>query len=91
LRQKAQPLSVEQIRSPAVQKFIDDMIETMHEYDGAGLAGNQVHEPVQIAVIEVEANPRYPEAASREMACAVCTMASSTMLPGNASRSRART
>jgi len=40
LRQKAQPLSVEQIRSPAVQKFIDDMIDTMHEYDGAGLAGN---------------------------------------------------
>src|ERR1044071_2079489 len=62
LRQKAQPLSVEQIRSPQVQRFIDDMIETMHEYDGAGLASNQVHELVQVAVIEVEANPRYPEA-----------------------------
>ena len=64
LRVKAQPLPVEQIRTPAVQRFIDDMVDTMHEYDGAGLAGNQVHEPVQIAVIEVETNPRYPEAPS---------------------------
>src|SRR5215475_15312106 len=62
LRQKAQPVPVDKIRTPVVQKFIDDMIDTMHEYDGAGLAGNQVHEPIQIAVIEVEANPRYPDA-----------------------------
>src|SRR4029077_3872788 len=64
LRMKAQPLPVEQIRTPAVQRFIDDMIDTMHEDDGAGLAGNQVHELVQIAVIEVESNPRYPDAIS---------------------------
>jgi peptide deformylase len=64
LRMKAQPLPVEKIRSEAVQRLIDDMIDTMHEYDGAGLAGNQVHEPLQICVIEVEANPRYPEAPS---------------------------
>src|SRR5215510_5550535 len=62
LRQKAQPVPVDKIRTPVVQRFIDDMIDTMHEYDGAGLAGNQVHEPVQIAVIEVESNPRYPDA-----------------------------
>ena len=64
LRMKAQPLPVELIQTPAVQRLIDDMIDTMHEYDGAGLAGNQVHELVQIAVIEVEANPRYPDAVS---------------------------
>src|SRR5688572_24527057 len=64
LRIEAQPVPVEKIRSEAVQRLIDDMIDTMHEYDGAGLAGNQVHEPVQIAVIEVEANPRYPDAVS---------------------------
>jgi peptide deformylase len=34
----------------------------MREYDGAGLAANQVHELVQVAVIEVGANPRYPDA-----------------------------
>lgn len=50
------------IRSADVQRFIDDMVETMREYSGAGLAANQVHTPVQIAVIEVTANPRYPDA-----------------------------
>jgi peptide deformylase len=64
LRVEAHPVTVEAIRSPGVQQLIDDMIETMHEYDGAGLAGNQVHAPVQIAVIEVDANPRYPDAAA---------------------------
>ena len=62
LRQPAQPLSVDEIRSADTQRLIDDMIETMREYDGAGLAANQVHTPLQIAVIEVQTNPRYPEA-----------------------------
>jgi peptide deformylase len=64
LREKARPVPVGEIRSAGVQGFIDDMVETMREYDGAGLAANQVHTPVQIAVIEVESNPRYPEAAA---------------------------
>jgi peptide deformylase len=62
LREIAQPVPVEMIRSADVQRFIDDMVETMREYSGAGLAANQVHTPVQIAVIEVTANPRYPDA-----------------------------
>jgi peptide deformylase len=64
LRQKAQPVPVDGIRSAGVQRLIDDMVETMREYDGAGLAANQVHTLLQIAVIEVEANPRYPDAAA---------------------------
>jgi peptide deformylase len=64
LRTQAHPVPADQIRTASVQRLIDDMIETMHEYDGAGLAGNQVHELAQIAVIEVEANPRYPDAVS---------------------------
>jgi peptide deformylase len=62
LRQTARPLTLEQIRFEATQRLIDDMIETMREYDGAGLAANQVHTLAQIAVIEVQANPRYPDA-----------------------------
>src|SRR5256714_11156061 len=62
LRQIAQPVPIEMIRSADVQRFIDDMVETMREYNGAGLAANQVHTPIQIAVIEVAANPRYPDA-----------------------------
>jgi peptide deformylase len=62
LRQTARPLSLDEIRSEQTQRFIDDMIETMREYDGAGLAANQVHTLAQIAVVEVQGNPRYPEA-----------------------------
>jgi peptide deformylase len=61
LRQRAAPVPVDEIRSPGVQRFIDDMIETMREYDGAGLAANQVHALRRIAVIEVQSNPRYPD------------------------------
>jgi peptide deformylase len=62
LRRVAEPLPLTEIRSAAVQRFIDDLIETMVEYDGAGLAAPQVHVSQQIVVFQVEANPRYPEA-----------------------------
>ena len=62
LRQVARPVPAAAISAPDVQRLIDDMIETMREYDGAGLAAPQVHALLQIAVIEVAANPRYPDA-----------------------------
>ena len=43
-----------------MQTLIDDMIDTMHAANGAGIAANQVHEAVRVAVIEVDHNPRYP-------------------------------
>jgi len=61
LRKVAEPLPRDEIASAACQKFIDDMIATMKEYDGVGLAADQVYESKQIAVIEVAANPRYPD------------------------------
>jgi peptide deformylase len=62
LRQKAEAIPLDEIRAPETQRLIDDMIETMHEHDGAGLAANQVHTPKRVAVIEVRAHPRYPDA-----------------------------
>lgn len=62
LREVARPVPPERIRSAEIQRFIDDMVETMREYDGAGLAAPQVHTLLQIAVIEVAGNPRYPDA-----------------------------
>jgi peptide deformylase len=62
LRRVARPLSVEELRSPAIQTLIDDMIDTMHDADGAGLAAPQVYESVQLCVIEIQKNPRYPDA-----------------------------
>lgn len=61
LRQPARELSVEELRTERWQTFIDDLVETMHDADGAGLAANQVFEPVRICAIHVRApNPRYP-------------------------------
>lgn len=60
LRQHAQELSPEELGSAATQGFIDDLIETMRDARGAGLAAPQVHRSVRICVLEVQDNPRYP-------------------------------
>lgn len=60
LRQRAREVTREELASPAMQQFIDDLIETMRDADGAGLAAIQVYEPIRIAAIEVRNNPRYP-------------------------------
>ena len=60
LRQVARPLTVEELATPQIQSFIDDLIDTMREAAGAGLAAIQVYEPIRICVIEVDDNPRYP-------------------------------
>jgi peptide deformylase len=62
LRQIAAPVSPEAIGSPEIQRLIDDMLETMEEYDGAGLAAPQVHESRRIVIYGVRSNPRYPNA-----------------------------
>lgn len=62
LRQVAHPLTADELREPRWQRFIDDLVETMHDADGAGLAAIQVYEPVRICAIEIKPNnPRYPE------------------------------
>ncbi|MBC8072078.1 MAG: peptide deformylase [Deltaproteobacteria bacterium] len=60
LRQRARELDRDQLRSPEVQRFIDDLVETMHDANGAGLAAIQVYNPIRICAIEVADNPRYP-------------------------------
>src|SRR3989337_2837822 len=62
LRTVAAPVPVPEIRLSETQRLIDDMVETMREYNGAGLAATQVHTLEQICVIEVNGNPRYPDA-----------------------------
>ena len=60
LRERGRAVTPEELASPAIQAFIDDLIETMRHANGAGLAANQVGEPIRIAAIEVNDNPRYP-------------------------------
>jgi peptide deformylase len=50
LRARAKPLDAAAIKSPRVQQLIDDMLETMNEYQGVGLAAPQVHESVRLFV-----------------------------------------
>jgi peptide deformylase len=60
LREVARELTREELGSASVQRLVDDMVETMRDASGAGIAANQVHEPVRVCVIEVKDNPRYP-------------------------------
>jgi peptide deformylase len=50
LRERARPLEKGELRHPLLQKLIDDMIDTMHEYHGVGLAAPQIHEGVRLFV-----------------------------------------
>lgn len=65
LRAAAEP--VKNIQAPEIQRLIDDMIETMREHRGIGLAATQVHRSLQIAVIEEEAEPRSSKGVSRPL------------------------
>lgn len=60
LRQVARHVTREELLSPDMQRFIDDLVETMHDANGAGLAAIQIYEAIQICAIEVKDNPRYP-------------------------------
>lgn len=62
LRQVARDLTPAEIVSADIQRLVDDMIESMREYDGVGLAAPQVHQSLRILVIEAKGNPRYPQA-----------------------------
>jgi len=57
LRQRGHPLEKSQLLSPAVQALIDDMIETMREYNGVGLAAPQVHQSLRLFVALLAEDP----------------------------------
>ena len=63
---RGQALAIEraEIKSPSVQKLIDDLIETMLEYHGVGLAAPQVREGVRLFVASLDADAE--EGAQRE-------------------------
>ncbi len=50
LRARARPIEPAQIGSARIQQLIDDMFETMQEYQGVGLAAPQVHESLRVFV-----------------------------------------
>lgn len=60
LRTVAEPVRPEALESDEIQTFIDDLVATMRDARGAGLAANQVYRPIRICALEVDKNPRYP-------------------------------
>ena len=57
LRERARPLDRSAFRDPLFQKLVDDMIDTMHEYHGVGLAGPQIHEGLRLFVALLDEEP----------------------------------
>jgi peptide deformylase len=66
LRTKARPVDRADIKGATIQKLIDDMLETMAEYHGVGLAAPQVHESMRLFVAALDtgdgAEPAEPMA-----------------------------
>ena len=54
LREKASDVEVKDIKAGKFKTLIEDMIETMHAYEGVGLAGPQIHLPLRVFVFEVQ-------------------------------------
>jgi peptide deformylase len=55
LRARARAVERSDIKSAAIQTLIDDMIETMAEYHGVGLAAPQVHQGLRLFVASLNA------------------------------------
>jgi peptide deformylase len=60
LRERSREVGVDELATPEIQTLIDDLIDTMRQANGAGIAAPQVGELLRIATIEVNDNPRYP-------------------------------
>jgi peptide deformylase len=63
LRACARPLERQEIKSVRVQTLIDDMIETMLEYRGVGLAAPQIHQSVRMFVAVLDEDDQVPDRA----------------------------
>lgn len=63
LRERAREVRPGELAEASTQRLIDDLIETMRDANGVGIAAPQVHVGLRIAVAELRGdNPRYPEA-----------------------------
>jgi peptide deformylase len=62
LLQVSLPIQISQIPSFKIQTLIDDLLETMHSLNGAGLAAPQIGVNQQLVVFGFKKNLRYPDA-----------------------------
>jgi peptide deformylase len=64
LRQKA--TEVEDIQDETIQKLIDDLMATVIEVNGVGIAAPQVAQSYRVMIVASRPNPRYPHAPHME-------------------------
>ena len=50
----------------ALRSFAEDMMATMRDADGVGIAAPQVYESLSLFIVASKPNPRYPDAPSME-------------------------
>ena len=63
LRKIARPVNLKELKAPGendLQQLIDDMIDTMRDDSGVGIAAPQVERSLQIIIVEYQKNERYP-------------------------------
>lgn len=60
LREPVRPVT--DPRDPAIHALIDDMLATVADVDGVGIAAPQVYEPLALFIVASRPNPRYPHA-----------------------------
>ena len=53
LRKVARLVGLDEIDRPEMHTLIADMVETLHQAGGIGLAAPQIDQPIQLAIIEV--------------------------------------
>jgi len=71
LRLVCKPVKKSKIKSKKFQKFIDNMVATMRDENGAGIAAPQVDVKKRVFVMEVQENPRYPSKESFDLIVAI--------------------
>jgi peptide deformylase len=60
LRQPAAPIAREDLASKTTRRLVADMIDTLHDYGGIGLAAPQIGESIRLAIVEIpEGGTRY--------------------------------
>ena len=72
LRRPARPVAAADIGSDAMHRLVADMIDTLHDYGGIGLAAPQINEGIRLAIVEIPDGPtRYGDLGGRPLTICV--------------------